>query len=151
MTFMFKVAIACFLFLLAAPMTQGEELQDFLKRTGVGNATTNDVHEDFRISVFVGGQTLKMNRDEILKFWEQQKASGIKLVVDSFTVLSKTETPSDDGQSAVISVVAQINATEDVRGSIAKIESTSHFIVLHDAKGAFHLLYAAVPKQVRHA
>jgi hypothetical protein len=151
MKYALNITVACFLFLVAAPVTRAEELQDFLKRTGVGNATTNDLHENFQISVFVGGQTQKMNRDEILKFWEQQKASGIKLVVDSFTVLSKTETPSDDGQSAVISVVAQINATEDVRGSIAKIESTSHFIVLHDAKGAFHLLYAAVPKQVRHA
>jgi hypothetical protein len=148
---MFKVAIACFLFLLAAPMTQGEGLQDFLKRTGVGNATTNDVHEDFRISVFVGGQTLKMNRDEILKFWEQQKASGIKIVINSFDVLSKTETTDDDGKGAVISIVAKTSVTEDVRGSIVKIESTSHFIVLRDANGAFRLLYAAVPKQARHA
>ena len=151
MTFMFKVAIACFLFLLAAPLTQGEELQDFLKRTGVGNATTNDVHEDFRISVFVGGQTLKMNRDEILKFWEQQKASGIKIVINSFDVLSKTETTDDDGKGAVISIVAKTSVTEDVRGSIVKIESTSHFIVLRDANGEFRLLYAAVPKQARHA
>ena len=148
---MFKVAIACFLFLLAAPMTQGEGLQDFLKRTGVGNATTNDVHEDFRISVFVGGQTLKMNRDEILKFWEQQKASGIKIVINSFDVLSKTETTDDDGKGAVISIVAKTSVTEDVRGSIVKIESTSHFIVLRDANGEFRLLYAAVPKQARHA
>ena len=148
---MFKIAIACFLFLLAAPLTQGEELQDFLKRTGVGNATTNDVHEDFRISVFVGGQTLKMNRDEILKFWEQQKASGIKIVINSFDVLSKTETTDDDGKGAVISIVAKTSVTEDVRGSIVKIESTSHFIVLRDANGEFRLLYAAVPKQARHA
>jgi len=146
-----NITVVCFLFLVAAPITHAEELQDFLKRTGVGNATTNDVHENFQISVFVDGQTFKMNRDEILKFWEQQKASGIKLVVDSFTVLSKTETPNDDGKGAVISVVAKTSITEDVRGSIAKIESTSHFIVLRDASGAFHLLYAAVPKQVRHA
>jgi hypothetical protein len=151
MKYVFNITVAYFLFLVATPITHAEELQDFLKRTGVGNATTNDVHENFQISVFVGGQTFKMNRDEILKFWEQQKTSGIKLAVDSFTVLSKTETPNDDGKGAVISVVTQTSITEDVRGSIAKIESTSHFIVLRDSNGAFHLLYATVPKQVRHA
>ena len=151
MKFVLNIAVACFLFLIAAPITHAEELQDFLKRTGVGNATTKDVHENFQISVIVGGQTLKMNRDEILKFWEQQRASGIKLVINSFTVLSKTETADDDGKGAVISVVAKASVTEDVRGSLARIESTSHFIVLRDAKGAFRLLYATVPKQVRHA
>jgi hypothetical protein len=87
----------------------------------------------------------------MVKFWKQQKASGIKLVINSFDVLSETETPNDDGKGEVISVVAKVGVTEDVRGSIAKIESTSHFIVLRDSNGAFHLLYVAVPKQVRHA
>jgi hypothetical protein len=151
MKYVLKMIIACFLFLAAASNTHAEDLQDFLKRTGIGNATTNDVHENFHISAFVGGQTFKMNHDEILKFWEQQKASGIKLAIDSFAVLSKTETPVDDGKGAVISVVAKVRATENVRGSIMKIESISHFIVLRDSKGAFRLLYVTVPKQVRHA
>jgi hypothetical protein len=150
MKYMLRIIIACFAVLVAAPNTHAEELQEFLKRTGTGNATTNDVHENFHISVFVSGQVYEMKRDAILKFWEQQKASGIKLVVDSFVVLSKTETPNDDGKGAVITVVAKTSVTEDVRGSMAKIESISHFIVLRDSKGAFRLLYAAVPKQVRH-
>jgi hypothetical protein len=143
------ILIVCFALMVAAPITHAEELQDFLKRTGIGNATTNDIQENFHISVFVGGQAYEMNRDEILKFWEQQKTSGIKLAIDNFTVLSKTETPNDDGKGAVISVVAKTSITENVRGSIAKIESISHFIVLRDSNGAFRLLYAAVPKQVR--
>lgn len=150
MKYVLNITVACLLFLVAAPIARAEDLQDFLKRTGVGNATTNDVHENFQISVFVDGQTLKMNRDEILKFWEQQKASGIKLAIKSFDVLSKTETANDDGKGAVISIIVKASVTEDVRGSIATIESISHFIVLRDAQGAFHLLYAAVPKQVRH-
>jgi hypothetical protein len=150
MKYMLTTLIACFAFLTAVPVTQAEELQDFLKRVGIGNASTNDLHEDFHIIAFVGGQTFKMDRDEVLRFWGQQKASGIKLVVNSFAVLSETETPDDDGKGAVISIVAKTSVTEDVRGSINKIESTSHFIVLRDDKGAFHLLYATVPKQVRH-
>jgi hypothetical protein len=47
-------------------------------------------------------------------------------------------------------VVAKVRVTENVRGAIATIESVSHFIVHRDANGAFQLLYAAVPKQVRH-
>ncbi len=125
---MLRIIVVCFTLLAAVPDAHTEELQDFLKRTGIGNATTNDVDAHFHISVFVGGQALTMDRDEILKFWEQQKASGIKLAVDSFTILSKIETPSDDGKGGVISVVIKVTATEDVRGSIAKIESTSHFI-----------------------
>jgi len=151
MKYLLRIIIASFVVLVATPNTHAEELQDFLKRAGTGNATTNDIHENFHISVFVSGQAYEMKRDEFLKFGEQQKASGIKLVVDRFTVLSKTETPNDDGKGAVISVVAKASITEDVRGSIAKIESISHFIVLRDSNGAFRLLYAAVPKQVRHA
>src|SRR5438270_9608540 len=100
MKYVLNITVACFLFVIATPIAHAEELQDFLMRTGVGNATTNDVHENFQISVFVGGQTFRMNRDEILKFWEQQKASGIKLVINSFNVLSRTETTDDDGKGA---------------------------------------------------
>jgi hypothetical protein len=134
---------------MATPVSHAEELQDFLERTGVGNATTNDLDENFHISVFVDGQSHEMNRAEILKFWEQQKTSGIKLAVDTFAILLKTETSNDDGKGAVISVVAKTGVTENVRGAISKIESVSHFIILRDSSGAFRLLYAAVPKQVR--
>ncbi len=73
------------------------------------------------------------------------------MTVDDFTMVAKTETPDDAGKGAVVSVVAKVSVTENVRGSIAKIESVSHFIVQRDSNGAFHLLYAAVPKQVRHS
>lgn len=143
--------IVSFAFLVMASVTHAEELQDFLKRTGIGNATQSDLHTNFHGSVFVGGQTYEMDRDKLVEFWKQQKASGIKLAVDEFKIVSKAETSEDDGKGAVISVVAKISVTENVRGSILKIESISHFIVLRDSKGAFQLLYATVPKQVRHA
>jgi hypothetical protein len=143
-------AVLVFLVLLVLNSTaRAEKLQDFLKRTGVGDATIGDLHKNFHMSVFVGGQVFEMNRDGMLKFWEQQKASGIKLSVDSFAILSKTETANDDGEGAVVSVVAKCNVTEDVRGVVAKVESISHFIMLRDPKGGFHLVYAVVPKQVR--
>jgi hypothetical protein len=144
------LVITCLALLTTVPVTHAEDLQDFLKRTGTGKATTNDIHENFRVSVFVGGQTVEMNRAECFKFWEAQKASKITLTIGGFSVLSKSETPSDDGNGAVISVVAKVSVTEDVRGSIVEIESTSHFIVLRDSNGTFRLLYAAIPKQVRH-
>jgi hypothetical protein len=134
-----------------ASVTRAEELQDFLQRVGTGIATQSDLHTNFHGSVFVGGQTYETDRDKMVEFWKQQKASGIQLSVDSFAIVGKTETPDDDGKGAVVSVVARVSVTENVRGSIAKIESTSHFIVLRGSKGVFQLLYVAVPKQVRHA
>ncbi len=151
MKYTLNLLIVSLIFLAVASVARAEDLQDFLKRTGTGDATANDLHENFHISVFVDGQAHEMNRADIVKFWEQQKASGIKLAVDNFTMLAKTETPDDAGKGAVISVVAKVSVTENVRGSIAKIESVSHFIVQLDSNGAFHLLYAAVPKQVRHS
>jgi hypothetical protein len=128
-----------------------EELQDFLKRVGTSNATQSDLHTNFHGSVFLGGQTYETDRDKLVEFWQQQKASGIKLAVDSFTTVARTETPDDDGKGAVVSVVVKVSVTENVRGSILKIESVSHFIVRRGSNGAFQLLYTAVPKQVRHA
>jgi hypothetical protein len=137
--------------LLIASVARAENLQDFLKRTGTGNATQVDLHTNFHCSAFVGGQTYEMGRDQMVKFWKDQKNSGVKVVVDKCEIVSKAETPDDDGNGAVISVVAKVSATENVRSSILKIESITHFIVVRDSNGTFHLLYAAVPKQVRHA
>jgi len=136
-------------FLVIIPSTHAEELQDFLKRTGTGNATTNDLHKNFHGSVFVNGQTFEMDSDKLTKFWQDQKAANIKLAVDKFTILSETETPNTDNKGAVISVVAETSVTEQSADGTSKIRSVSHFIVVRDAAGAFHLLYVAVPKQVR--
>jgi hypothetical protein len=136
-------------FLVVGSRAHAEDLQDFLKRTGTGNANTNDLHENFRGCVFVNGQTFEMDRDKLAKFWQDQKASGIKLAVDKFTILSKTETPNTDDKGAVISVVAETSVTEKSSNSTSKIHSVSHFILLRDPDGALHLLYVAVPKQVR--
>jgi hypothetical protein len=143
--------ILFFALLVMASATQAEQLQDFLKRTGTGNATPGDLHANFHCSAFVGGQSPEMNRDQLVKFWKDQKDSGVKVVVDKCEIVSKAETPNEDGKGAVISVVAKVSVTENVRSSILKIESITHFIVVRDGNGAFHLLYAAVPKQVRHA
>ena len=110
-----------------------------------------DVHSNFHCTAFVGGQIHEADHDQLVKFWADQKNSGIKVAVDKFKIVSKTETPDDDGKGAVISVIAKVSVTENVRGSIMKIESVSHFIVLRDCNGVFRLLYAAVPKQVRHS
>ncbi len=147
----FNMFFVSFAILLMASVTHAEELQDFLKRIGTGNATQSDVHTNFHCSAFVGGQVLEMNCDQMVQFWKDQKDSGIKVAVDKFQIVSKAETPDENGKGAVISVVAKVSATENVRGSINKIESITHFIVLRDSKGAFHVLYATVPKQVRHA
>ena len=149
MKYSLGIFISCFIFLATVPMGHAEELQEFLKRTGTGNASTNDLHENFHMSVFVNGQTYEMNRTEIVKFWEQQKTSGIKLTDDNFTILSKTETLNDGEKSAVISVVTKASITENVRGASSKIESVSHFIVLRDSSGMFRLLYAVIPKQIK--
>jgi hypothetical protein len=142
----FSILIAL---LIVVPRTHAEELQDFLKRMGTGNATTNDLHKNFHGSVFVNGQTFEMDCDKLAKFWQDQKAANIKLVVDKFTILSRTETRNADDKGAVISVVAETSVTEKSTNSTSKIQSVSHFIVLRDPDGAFHLLYVAVPKQVR--
>jgi hypothetical protein len=63
MKYALSLLLICFAFLVTVPVAHAEELQDFLKRTGIGNATTNDVHENFHISVFVAGQAYQMNRD----------------------------------------------------------------------------------------
>ena len=143
--------IVSFAILLMASVAHAEDLQDFLKRTGTGNATQVDLHTNFHCSAFVGGQAYEMGHDQMVKFWKDQKNSGVKVVVNKCEIVSKAETPDEDGKGAVISVVAKVSATENVRGSIFKIESITHFIVLRDSNGAFRLLYAAVPKQVRHA
>lgn len=143
--------IVSFAFLLVTSLAHAEELQDFLKRTGTGNATQGDLHTNFHCSAFVGGQSYEMDRAQLVKFWKDQKTSGVKVVVNKCEIVSKSETLDEDGKGAVISVVAKVSATENVRSSIFKIESITHFIVLRDSNGAFHLLYAAVPKQVRHA
>jgi hypothetical protein len=48
MKYPLNIIVACLLILVAAPSTHDEELQDFLKRIGLGNATTNDIHENFQ-------------------------------------------------------------------------------------------------------
>jgi hypothetical protein len=136
-------------FLILVPRAHAEELQDFLKRLGTGNGTSNDLHKNFRGSVFVNGQTFEMDGNYIVQFWHDQKASNIKLVVDKFAILSKTETPNTDDKGAVISVVAETSVTEKAGNSTSKIQSVTHFIILRDPDGTFHILYVAVPKQVR--
>ncbi len=145
-----KLVIACFAFLVLTAAGRAEELQDFLKRVGIGDATKSDLHTNFHGSIFVGGQTYEMNHDKMTEFWKQQKAAKTELVVDNLTITSKTETP-DDNKGAVISVVAKVSVTEKVAGSTMKIKSVSHFIVLRESTGAFQILYLAVPKQVRNA
>src|SRR3974377_104377 len=90
--------IISFALLMMASVTHAEELQDFLKRVGTGDATQSDLHTNFHGSVFIGGQVYETDRDKLVEFWKQQKASGIKLAVDSFTIVANTETPDDDGR-----------------------------------------------------
>jgi hypothetical protein len=142
--------IACFIFLAVAPLAQAEELEPFLKRFGTA-ATKADMDEHFHGTVFANGKAYDVDREAILKNVEGQKAAGTVLTVDELTIVSKTESPTNDDKGAVISLVVKVSVTEKLRGATMKIQSEDHHIILRNANGTFRSLYFVVGKQIRKA
>jgi hypothetical protein len=133
----------CIAFLTSTPVLCAEELEEFLKRSAVGNTTKDEFNADFYALIFIAGKASKFNRDQLIQLHNQQKAMGAQSVINNFTIISKTETPISDGKATIISVIAKAVITTNIGSSKIISEPIAHDVLIRNKNGKFLILFSS--------
>ena len=141
MKYTLTLVIACLLF--SSPCAQAEDLIAFLKRSAAGKFTADDFHDNFIGVVLTPEKAIEINKEKMEEVLQAIETGSLKIAVDSFEIVSKTETPLAEEKSTIISVVTKVKTTTKSGDTVTKAETISHDTLVRLPDGKFVYLFSA--------